>query len=604
MDSITSENITNEFLAFNQSQWTSNGSNIYLNSSVGIGTSLPRANLDVYGTGRFGSSLSVSGNLTVSNLIVTGNLVNVVSNTQFSNSVTINNAGTSTALKVVQLENVPVHTNNVAEFWDYQTLALLINGDGNVGIHTTLINPYSFAVVGSSNLDYINTINVYSSNAVAASNLYGNVVGSNTVSASRLYGQIVGSNTVSASGLYGPVVGANTITGTTISGSTLYGPLAGSNTIVGSTIYGPIAGSNTISASTIYGQLAGSNTIAGSTVTANAYWSSTPFFFRNRLINGDFYIDQRNAGSATTPTGTINVIDRWKWNMNAGETGRVQLGKNLSGFIPPTGFQSYLGLKTTTTAAVGTADYYFLSQVIEGINTLDIMWGSTTARPLTLSFWVQSTLSGTYGGFVRNPASFSNSYTFTYTINSINTWEYKTMTIPGPTIGTWPKTQTDGIEFGFTLGNGTTYQVATGSWANGNFTGPSGTLANFMGTLNATWFVTGVQVEMDTVATPFERRLYPIELQLCQRYYEIYMVRVGGYHTTGGGLRGSAYFRAQKRQVTPVNTIIGSALESVNLGTPNIDTSNFTGDSVRYIVAVTATGDAYGQWKYSTDCEF
>ena len=256
MDSITSENITNEFLAFNQSQWTSNGSNIYLNSSVGIGTSFPRANLDVYGSinalsANFGtvytggtvfSSLNVVGianiygNLTVSNLIVTGNFVNVVSNTQFSNAVTINNAGTSTALRVHQLESVPTHTNNVAEFWDYQTLALLINGDGNVGIHTTLINPHAFAVVGSSNLDYIKTINVYSSNAVAASNLYGNVVGSNTVSASKLYGPIIGSNTVSASGLYGPVVGSNTITGTTISGSTLYGQLAGSNTIAGSSL--------------------------------------------------------------------------------------------------------------------------------------------------------------------------------------------------------------------------------------------------------------------------------------------------------------------------------------------------------------------------------
>ena len=732
MDSITSENITNEFLAFNQSQWTSNGSNIYLNSSVGIGTSLPRANLDVYGSinalsANFGtvttggtvfSSLNVAGNanvlgnLTVSNLIVTGNFVNVVSNTQFSNSVLINNAGTSTALKVVQLENVPVHTNNVAEFWDYQTLALLINGDGNVGIHTTFINPYSFAVVGGSNLDYINTINVYSSNAVAASNLYGNVVGSNTVSASKLYGQIVGSNTVSASGLYGPVVGANTITGTTISGSTLYGPLAGSNTIVGSTIYGAIAGSNTISASTIYGQLAGSNTIAGSsltlgtalsvanggtgltstsanfvfagptsgaaaaptwralvaadvpvagslsstyasgqilygqgtgvpaststfiystagsgsigigtatassnlyvtgnvyvsnTVTANAYWSSTPFFFRNRLINGDFYIDQRNSGSATTPTGTINVIDRWKFNMNTGETGRVQCGENLGSVPSPTGFTSYYGMKVTTTATVNAGDYYNLSQTIEGTNTIDFGWGTSWAKAVTVSFWVQASASGTYGCFIRNNGTFSNSYTFTYTVNSTNTWEYKTVTIPGPTLGTWTASQTVGVELGFVLGNGTTYQTAPGSWANGNFTGPSGTLVNMLGTLNSTLYITGVQFEIGSVATSFERRLYSDEFRLCQRYYEIYMVRVGGYNLTGGGLRGSAYFRAQKRQVTPVNTIIGSALESVNLGTPNIDTSNFTGDSVRYIVAVTATGDAYGQWKYSTDCEF
>lgn len=322
MDSITSENITNEFLAFNQSQWTSNGSNIYLNSSVGIGTSLPRANLDVYGSinalsANFGtvytggtvfSSLNVSGNanivgnLTVSNLIVTGNYVNVVSNTQFSNAVTINNAGTSTALRVHQLESVPTHTNNVAEFWDYQTLALLINGDGNVGIHTTLINPYAFAVVGTSNIDYINTINVYSSNAVAASNLYGNVVGSNTVSASGLYGPVIGSNTVSASGLYGPVVGANTISGTTISGSILYGQLAGSNTIVGSTIYGQIAGSNTISASTIYGQLAGSNTIAGSSLTLGTALSVDNGGTGLTSTSANFVFAGPTSGAAAAPT--------------------------------------------------------------------------------------------------------------------------------------------------------------------------------------------------------------------------------------------------------------------------------------------------------------
>ena len=314
MDSITSENITNEFLAFNQSQWTSNGSNIYLNSSVGIGTSLPRANLDVYGTVRFGSSLNVSGNanvlgnLTVSNLIVTGNLVNVTTNTQFSNSVTINNAGTSTALKVVQLENVPVHTNNVAEFWDYQTLALLINGDGNVGIHTTLINPHAFAVVGSSNLDYIKTINVYSSNAVAASNLYGNVVGSNTVSASGLYGPVVGSNTVSASGLYGPIAGSNTI-----SASTIYGQLAGSNTIAGSSL-------------TLDTALSIGNGGTGQTTKSAAFNSLSPMTTAGDLIYGG------TSGSGTRlATGTTTQI------LHGGTTpswSAVSLTADVSGTLP------------------------------------------------------------------------------------------------------------------------------------------------------------------------------------------------------------------------------------------------------------------------------
>ena len=789
MDSITSENITNEFLAFNQSQWTSNGSNIYLNSSVGIGTSLPRANLDVYGSinalsANFGtvttggtvfSSLNVSGNanvlgnLTVSNLIVTGNLVNVVSNTQFSNSVTINNAGTSTALKVVQLENVPVHTNNVAEFWDYQTLALLINGDGNVGIHTTLINPHAFAVVGSSNIDYIKTINVYSSNAVAASNLYGNIVGSNTIACSSLtlgtaltianggtgqttkstafnalspmsaagdliYGGTSGSGTRLATGtttqlLHGgttpswsavsltadvsgtlPVGNGGTNLTTYVVGDLLYasgttalskladvatgsallsggvgvapswgqvgltthvtgtlgvtnggtgltstsanyvfaGPTTGAaaaptwRALVAADV--PVAGSLSTtyaSGQILYGQASGvpaststfvysatgsgsigigtatatsnlyvtgnsyiSNTVTTSNVYANAYWSSTPFYFRNRLINADFYIDQRNNASAVTPSVTTNVIDRWKFNMNTGETGRVQCGENLGSVPSPAGFTSYYGMKVTTIATVNAGDYYNLSQTIEGTNTIDFGWGTSWAKPVTISFWVQASASGTYGCYIRNNGTFSNSYTFTYTVNSTNTWEYKTVTIPGPTAGVWTTSQTVGVELGFVIGNGTTYQTAPGSWANGNFTGPSGTLVNMLGTLNSTLYITGVQFEIGSVATSFERRLYSDELRLCQRYYEIYMVRVGGYHTAGGGLRGSAYFRAQKRQVTPVNTIIGSALESTNIGTISVDTSNFTGDSVRFIALITATGDAFGQWKYSTDCEF
>ena len=303
------ENITNEFLAFRESQWTSNGSNIYLQTgSVGIGTLAPRATLDVYGSinalsANFGTvytggtvftSLNVSGdsnlqgnvtvnssktvqvgNLIASNLIVTGSFLNVATNVQISNSVSINNAGTSTALLVHQIENSPSHTNNVAEFWDYQTLAMLINGDGNVGIHTTIVNPYSFAVVGASNLDYINTTNLYSSNAVVTSNLYGRLVGSNTVSASTIYGTLAGSNSitgssVSATTIYGTLAGANTV-----ATSGLYGPVVGSNTVAASIIYGQLAGANTvtgssISGTTLYGQLAGSNAIAGSTVSATS----------------------------------------------------------------------------------------------------------------------------------------------------------------------------------------------------------------------------------------------------------------------------------------------------------------------------------------------
>jgi hypothetical protein len=328
------ENITNEFLAFRESQWTSNGSNIYLQTgSVGIGTLAPRATLDVYGSinalsANFGTiytagttlaSLNVSGisnllgNVIVGNLIVTGNLVNVTSNTQFSNSVSINNAGTSTALKVHQIENVPVHTNNVAEFWDYQTLAMVINGDGNVGIHTTLVNPYSFAVVGASNLDYINTINLYSSNAVVTSNLFGNVVGSNTVSASTIYGTLAG---------------ANTITGSSVSATTLYGQLAGSNTVAGSILYGQLAGSNTISGSslTLGTALSIANGGTGQTTKSAAFDSLSPMSVAGDLIYGGA------SGTGTRlATGSVSQV------LHGGTTpswSAVSLTTDVSGTLP------------------------------------------------------------------------------------------------------------------------------------------------------------------------------------------------------------------------------------------------------------------------------
>jgi hypothetical protein len=127
---------------------------------------------------------------------------------------------------------------------------------------------------------------------------------------------------------------------------------------------------------------------------------------------------------------------------------------------------------------------------------------------------------------------------------------------------------------------------------------------NLIGTLNATLYLTGIQAEIGSVATPYERRNYGHEFALCQRYYQITEVRTGGYHTTGGGLRGSAYLNTAMRPITnPVLTVL-STDESSNLGILNVDANYFRGDSFRYITQVTATGDAYGQWKVSCDTEF
>jgi hypothetical protein len=350
-----------------------------------------------------------------------------------------------------------------------------------------------------------------------------------------------------------------------------------------------------------------SNALQTTNVICTAVNPITPISFRNRVINGDFLIDQRNAGSNSTPSvDGKSPIDRWKINLNG--SGRCLVGQNLGAIVSPTGFTSYFGMKVSTTTSVGSGDYFFLSQVIEGVNTVDWLFGTAGAKTVTLSFWVYSSLTGTMGGFVRNSGTtagnYSRSYPFTFSVSSTNTWEYKTITIPGDTTGQWITGQTDGLEFGIELWNGSTYQASPGAWAAGNYTGPSGGTANFAGTLNSYMYLSGFQFEIGSSATLYERTLIDFQLAACQRYYEPTIVRVGGYNTSGAFLRGSAYFNTKKRPASnPTFTVI-STLESSNVGSLSFDNSNYDQSSARFLVPTTATGDAYGQWKVSVDAEF
>ena len=407
-------------------------------------------------------------------------------------------------------------------------------------------------------------------------------------------GNVFASNALVAPSIYGTLTGTH------------YGILAGANTIAGSTQ--TLASTAGVTSLNVTGNVYTSNSMTTTNVFAGTVSTTNPISFRNRVINGDFLIDQRNAGAATTPTVDGKpVIDRWKANIVG--SGRCQVGQGLGGILAPAGFTSYLGMKVTTTTTVGAGDYFFLSQVIEGVNTIDWFFGQPAAKTVTLGFWVYSSITGTMGGFVRNAGTsagnYTRSYPFTFTVNSINTWEYKTITLAGDTTGTWYRTQTDGIEFGIDLWNGTTFQSSPGAWAAGNYTGPSGGTIDFAGTLNSYVYITGIQFETGPVATPFERRHYSYELAMCQRYYETTIARLGGYNLTGGGLRSSVYFNTKKRPAaSPTFTVISAVETPINMGTVNIDNSNFDGSSARIIASITTTGDGYGQWKVAVDCEF
>ena len=238
--------------------------------------------------------------------------------------------------------------------------------------------------------------------------------------------------------------------------------------------------------------------------------------FKNRIINGAMVIDQRNAGASVTPANNGYSLDRWKYYST--QASKVSIQQNAGSVTPPSGFKNYLGVTSLSAYSVLSTDYFAITQGIEGFNIADFGYGASGASTVTLSFWVRSSLTGTFGGSITNDAA-NYAYPFTYTISAANTWEQKSITITGATSGTWLSTNGAGIQLIFGLGAGSTYSGTAGSWAGANYVSATGA-TSVVGTNGATWYVTGVQLEKGSTATSFDYRPYGTELALCQRYYE------------------------------------------------------------------------------------
>jgi hypothetical protein len=202
-----------------------------------------------------------------------------------------------------------------------------------------------------------------------------------------------------------------------------------------------------------------------------------------------------------------------------GVASKFTMQQNQGSVTPPAGYTNYLGFTSSAATTVGSADIYEFLQSIEGYNVADLDYGKATAKTVTLSFWARSSLTGTFGGALQNSGS-TRSYVFSYTISAANTWEYKTVTIPGDTGGTWLTTNGIGLQVIWGLGVGSTYSSTAGSWASAAQYSVTGAVS-VVGTNGATFYITGVQLEVGSSATPFERRLYNQELANCQRYYEV-----------------------------------------------------------------------------------
>jgi hypothetical protein len=290
--------------------------------------------------------------------------------------------------------------------------------------------------------------------------------------------------------------------------------------------------------------IAGTMTAANSNVTGTVVMSSS--FKRNRIINGNMLIDQRNAGAnVTITTSGQYALDRFCYFVS--QSSKFTTQQNQGSVTPPVGFSTYVGMTVGASAnvTISASDNFGIRQMIEGYNIADLGWGTSNAKTIIFSFWVRSSLTGTFGGALCNSAG-DRSYAYTYTINAANTWEYKTVTVAGCTDGTWNTTTGVGIELRIAIGAGSNWTGTAGSWASANYVSATGA-TNLITTNSATFYITGVQLEVGTKATPYEMQIYSDQFSQCQRYYEKGSIKsyIGGASATSIAI--SSIFKVTKR---------------------------------------------------------
>jgi hypothetical protein len=297
--------------------------------------------------------------------------------------------------------------------------------------------------------------------------------------------------------------------------------------------------------------------VIGTSVAGSNIGAGNASIMKNRIINGAMVIDQRNAGASVTITNTgatTYTLDRWFAYGSVASKFSVQ--QNAGSITPPVGFSNYLGCTSVSAYSVGSSDVFLIGQSIEGFNTADLNWGTANAKTVTLSFQAYSSLTGTFGGALKNSAN-NRTYPFSYSIPVANTWTQISITVAGDTSGTWiGATNGIGIQVNFGLGVGSTGSGTAGAWSSTNYTSVTGA-TSVVGTNGATFYITGVQLEVGSSATGFEYRQYGQELALCQRYFET--VGCGGVgiarNGTSPGATMSFKFETSKRISNPTVSI-------------------------------------------------
>ena len=305
--------------------------------------------------------------------------------------------------------------------------------------------------------------------------------------------------------------------------------------------------------------------------------SGSGLMFRNRVLNGDMRIDQRNSGTSVAAANAY-TLDRWA--ALASSTPSFSIQQNAASITPPSGFSNYLGCTVTNPLTPSASQRFSIQQSIEGLNVADLGWGTSNAKPVAISFWARSSLTGSFGGVIRNSAG-NRCYPFTYSITAANTWEYKTVIISGDTSGTWLTNNGVGLSLVFSLGAGSALSGTAGAWSSSDLWSASGTV-NVVSSTNATLYLTGVQLEAGPQATPFEQRPIGTELILCERYFALQSSAFinGSYASSSNKFySGMIPYRVMPRSIPNLSVFSGTAKWSM-LGVNIVSSASNTGLSI------------------------
>ena len=328
------------------------------------------------------------------------------------------------------------------------------------------------------------------------------------------------------------------------------------------------------------------------TVGGNTLGAGNATSFKNRIINGAMVIDQRNAGASVTPTDGQYTLDRWQATLSVASKFSVQ--QDAGSVTPPVGFNDYLGVTSLSAYTVGAAENFRIQQSIEGFNIADLGWGTANAKTVTLSFWVRSSLTGTFGGVLRS-SNADRTYPFSYTISAANTWEQKSVTIAGDTTGAWLTNNGIGVTLRFSLGAGATLSGTAGAWVTGNLVSVTGA-TSVVGTNGATFYITGVQLEVGSTATSFDYRPYGTELALCQRYCQWLPFNMAGYQAAGASIVQAVPYKVTMRTVPTFAAITADPNCSSLFGnqSANLFNATYSGvDGATALITATAAGTTY-----------